>query len=528
MNFVSLAIKAKLAAVSVAAHPMPPPLQKPKPIIHVSSEVVSDKLNLLRKAFKKYSLLYPKSIKADNYGGKLITFILSDKAEEILKELETATDVDVGWNGATIRSRIKKILDETLKKTDIPSIMLREIEIDSETLQIIGTITLGDEDIDLDDHDEELIPEQSKQPEGQILQKLIEYHDRSKRLLNGSEAGEIYSFMRIPHSEHIVKALGFSKISFMDDSFKETREDSGVSFVARVFKNPNIINIQRLTQSAMIPDIESLRARIIEINKRLRSFRKKKAASEDYTYDSNYYIALDIYSSGKQVVGDKYIRNFAERRALPIAALDRHPIVAEHDYSAHLKELLTITPELGEAFQSQSQDVIKLIDFLKRNYPGALDPLTGEPKAFATGEDAIVADCINSLLNGMGRVLDADLLKVTPKTPREVIILKSIEVLKDEVNAEIHSFIELSFGEIMHAFIGEKVMDLDSLMSIDLDSYNSTRSAVIEKIKESFYQENPDLKDKKYLPEGKIFVDYFVDAQKQIQYLNEFLKNNPL
>ncbi len=526
MSLISLAIK--LATASVAAHQMPPALQKPiNPIIHVPSEVVSDKLNLLRKAFKKYSLLYPKSIETDTYGGNFITFILSDKAEEILKELETATDVDLGWNGATIRSRISKILEETLKKTDIPSIMLREIEIDPETLQIIGTITLGDGDTELDDPNEELIPEQPKQPEGQILQKLIDYYDRSKRLLNGSEAGEIYSFMQILHSEYIVKALGFSKISFMDDSFEEIREGSGEPFVARVFKNPNI-NIQRLTQSAIIPDIESLRARIIEINKRLRAFRKKKAASEDYTYDQDYYIALDIYASGKQVVGDKYIRNFAERRALPIAALDRHPIVAEHDYSAHLKELLTITPELGEAFQSQSQDVIKLIDFLKRNYPGALDPLTREPRAFATGEDAIVADCINSLLNGMGRVLDADLLKVTPKTPREVIILKSIEVLKDEVNAEIHSFIELSFGEIMHAFIGEKVMNLNSLMSIDLDSYNSTRSAVIAKIKESFYQEHPDLKDKKYLPEGKIFVDYFVDAQQQIQYLNEFLKENPL
>jgi len=487
-------------------------------------ESVTTKLKLLQRVFEKYSLLSPESIKTDTYGGNFITFILSNKAEEILKELEIATDVDLGWNGATIRARIKKILDETLEKTDIPSIMLRGIEIDPEALKNIGTIILGDEDIDLEAPNEELIP---KQPEDQILQKLIEYYDRSKRLLNGSEAGEIYNFMRIPHSEHIVKALGFSKI-FSGDLVEEIREVFGEQMVVSISKNPNTADLQRRTQSATIPDIESLRARINEINKRLRVFRKKKAASEDYTYDSDYYIVLDIYSSGKQVVGEKYIRNFAERMALPIAALDRHPIVAEHDYSAHLQELLTITPELGKAFQSQSQDVIKLIDFLKRNYPGASDPLTREPKSFATGEDDIVADCINSLLNGMGRVLDTDLLKVTPKTLQKVENLKQSELLKDVVNDRIHSFIELSFDEIIESFIGKKVMDLDSLMSIDLDSYNSTRSAIIAKIKNSFYQEYPDLKNKKYLPEGKVFVDYFADAHGQIQYLNEFLKENPL
>jgi hypothetical protein len=480
---------------------------------------VSQKLTLLRKAFKKYSLLYPVSIETDIYGGHFITFSLSDKAKKILEELEIDTDIDLGWNGATIRTRIKKILDKTLKKTDIPSSILRGIQI------ITGTITLGDEDIDVDDSDEELM---SQETEEQILQILIKYYDLSKRILNGSEAIQIFSIMQIPHSEYIAKALGFFKTSRTE----EIREFFGEQKIVGVSKNSNIIDHKRVTQSATVPDIESLRSRILEVNRRIRESRKQV---KGHKRPPNYYIALDIYASGKQVVGEKYILNFAERRALPIAALDRHPIVAEHDYSGHLRELLTITPELGEAFQALSQDVIKLINFLKRNYSGALDPFTRQPKlmetskAFATGEDVIVAQCLNSIFKGMGKVLDTDLIKVTPKTLQEVDALIYNELIKEEVNIRIHSLIEISFDEIVDSFIGKEVTDLDSLgVLMDFESDGLNRSAVIENIKKSFYEKHPDLKNKKYLPEGKVFVDYFVDAQKQIQYLNEFLKENPL
>lgn len=476
---------------------------------------VSKKLTLLRKAFKKYSLLYPVSIETDIYGGHFITFSLSDKAKKILEELEIDTDIDLGWNGAIIRTRIKKFLDETLKKTDIPSSILRGIEI------ITGTIKLGDEDgdIDLDDSDEELMPQETEE---QILQILIKYYDLSKRILNGSEAIQIFNIIQIPHSEYIAKALGFSKTN----NIQEMRE------VVSISKNPNTIGPQRVTESATIPDIVSLRSRILEINKRLRAKRKQL---KNHKRPPNYHIALDIYASGKQVVGEKYILNFAKRRALPVAALDRNPIIAEHDYSGHLRELLTITPELGKAFQSLAQDVIKLINFLKRNYSGALDPFTRQPKlmetskAFATGEDVIVAQCLNSIFKGMGKVLDTDLIKVTPKTLQEVDALIYNELIKEEVNIRIHSLIEISFDEIVDSFIGKEITDLDSLVVLmDFESDGLNRSAVIENIKKSFYQENPDLKKKKYLPEGKIFVDYFADAQKQIQYLNEFLKKNPL
>jgi hypothetical protein len=318
------------------------------------------------------------------------------------------------------------------------------------------------------------------------------YFISSGQKLGLSEVGPIYYIWFKDKSGHLPKALGFDIIA------------SKLGVVEEV----------------AIPNLNSLNGRIKELNKML---------------PNKYKMTLGFYPASDKVDGLFYVREFARTGRLPLADPIHDPVVFEHDYSVHIKQLIETSKKIKDTYQGLARDSDTLMTFLEKRgakYSDITNDYVYRKRKIVSGSTTIPLDYQSNFLEVLitinSEVIDGEFSQIMPidtKNPLDRKIWRDL-TYKDK----FQPVIELSFNELVHQVHSQTVNRLSKVKV-----YPGERNPIFEEmelefaeIKKQFFNLHPELINKRYLEKDKTYLDLFGDSYEYFEGLKEAVKNNPI